>query len=196
MVNHDSHALADVLIYDGIVQGVGLNLQVCGHICMRSLALFNSDDGHMHIASHNTIECTTHAHTHMRTLTLTHIHTPRHAHTQTHKSTHTHTHTHTRTNTQTHTDTHKHTHANFKVSPGTKVVDAHGKLVMPGGIDPHTHLDMPFGGTVSCDDFFSGQVGPRGACAGFSVWLATQKKLFACPEPAPPQQTVGLETFP
>ena len=37
-----------------------------------------------------------------------------------------------------------------------KVIDASGLLVMPGGIDPHTHLDMPFGGTRSSDDFFTG----------------------------------------
>jgi dihydropyrimidinase len=36
-------------------------------------------------------------------------------------------------------------------------IDASGKYVLPGGVDPHTHLDMPFGGTVSCDDFESGQ---------------------------------------
>jgi dihydropyrimidinase len=36
------------------------------------------------------------------------------------------------------------------------VVDASGRLVIPGGIDPHTHLDMPFGGTNSADDFDSG----------------------------------------
>jgi dihydropyrimidinase len=35
-------------------------------------------------------------------------------------------------------------------------IDAKGKLVLPGGIDAHTHLDMPFGGTSSCDDFESG----------------------------------------
>jgi dihydropyrimidinase len=37
---------------------------------------------------------------------------------------------------------------------GAKVVDATGKYVMPGGIDPHTHLEMPFMGQVTCDDFF------------------------------------------
>jgi dihydropyrimidinase len=36
------------------------------------------------------------------------------------------------------------------------VYDARGKYVIPGGVDVHTHLDMPFGGTTSCDDFESG----------------------------------------
>jgi dihydropyrimidinase len=38
-----------------------------------------------------------------------------------------------------------------------RTVDASGKYVLPGGVDPHTHLDMPFGGTVTIDDVESGQ---------------------------------------
>jgi dihydropyrimidinase len=38
-----------------------------------------------------------------------------------------------------------------------RVIDASGKYVLPGGVDPHTHLDMPFGGTVTIDDVESGQ---------------------------------------
>ena len=37
-----------------------------------------------------------------------------------------------------------------------EVIDASGKYLFPGGLDPHTHLDMPFGGTVSADDFETG----------------------------------------
>jgi dihydropyrimidinase len=38
-----------------------------------------------------------------------------------------------------------------------RVIDARGKYVLPGCVDPHTHLDMPFGGTVTIDDVESGQ---------------------------------------
>jgi dihydropyrimidinase len=44
-----------------------------------------------------------------------------------------------------------------------KVIDASGKYVLPGGVDPHTHLDMPFGGTVTIDDVESGQTSAAGA---------------------------------
>src|SRR5436309_1565869 len=37
-----------------------------------------------------------------------------------------------------------------------KIIDASGKLIIPGGIDPHTHMELPFGGTQSSDDFFTG----------------------------------------
>ena len=41
---------------------------------------------------------------------------------------------------------------------GVEVVDANGCYVFPGGIDPHTHLEMPFGGTVTKDDFETGTI--------------------------------------
>src|SRR6202140_5204233 len=50
----------------------------------------------------------------------------------------------------------------------TKVLDASGKYVFPGGIDVHTHLDMPFGGTTSADDF---ETGTRGAAFGGTTTL-------------------------
>jgi dihydropyrimidinase len=40
--------------------------------------------------------------------------------------------------------------------PNADVIDAAGKLVMPGGIDPHVHLDLPMFGTVSSDDHYTG----------------------------------------
>jgi dihydropyrimidinase len=39
-----------------------------------------------------------------------------------------------------------------------RVIGATGKYVLPGGIDVHTHMDMPFGGTTSADDFESGTI--------------------------------------
>ena len=39
-----------------------------------------------------------------------------------------------------------------------RVIEAKGRLVIPGGIDPHTHMDLPFGGTSSSDDFQTGTI--------------------------------------
>ena len=47
------------------------------------------------------------------------------------------------------------------------IVDASGKLVLPGAIDAHTHLAMPFGGTVSSDDYFAGT--RAAACGGTTM---------------------------
>lgn len=54
--------------------------------------------------------------------------------------------------------------ADLAPSDGAKVVDAAGKLVLPGAIDAHTHLAMPFGGTISSDDYFAGT--RAAACGG------------------------------
>uniref|UniRef100_A0A1Q3G4S4 dihydropyrimidinase n=1 Tax=Culex tarsalis TaxID=7177 RepID=A0A1Q3G4S4_CULTA len=46
--------------------------------------------------------------------------------------------------------------ADFVVPGGCRVIDAAGLMVIPGGIDPHTHFQLEFGGTVSVDDFYQG----------------------------------------
>ena len=43
-------------------------------------------------------------------------------------------------------------------APADRVIEARGRYVLPGGVDPHTHMEMPFGGTTTCDDFASGTV--------------------------------------
>jgi dihydropyrimidinase len=45
---------------------------------------------------------------------------------------------------------------NLDAPSGALVIDAGGQYVMPGGIDPHTHMQLPFMGTVTADDFFTG----------------------------------------
>ena len=59
---------------------------------------------------------------------------------------------------------------------GDEVLDATGCYIMPGGIDPHTHLEMPFMGTYSADDFESGT---RAALAGGTTMVVD----FALPSP-------------
>jgi dihydropyrimidinase len=53
--------------------------------------------------------------------------------------------------------------AGIPASAARTVVDATGLLLLPGGVDAHTHLDMPFGGTMSADDF---ETGTRAAAIG------------------------------
>jgi len=65
---------------------------------------------------------------------------------------------------------------NLEVPAGTEVVDASGQLVMPGGIDPHVHMALPFMGTVSADDFESGQT--AGICGGVTMIID-----FCIPQP-------------
>lgn len=45
---------------------------------------------------------------------------------------------------------------NLEAPAHAQVIDAGGQYVMPGGIDPHTHMQLPFMGTVAVDDFFTG----------------------------------------
>jgi dihydropyrimidinase len=59
---------------------------------------------------------------------------------------------------------------------GGEVLDASGCYVMPGGIDPHTHLEMPFMGTYSSDDFESGT---RAALSGGTTMVVD----FCLPSP-------------
>lgn len=46
--------------------------------------------------------------------------------------------------------------ANLDAPSGAEIIDAGGQFVMPGGIDPHTHMQLPFMGTVASEDFYTG----------------------------------------
>ena len=46
--------------------------------------------------------------------------------------------------------------ARHQAPAGTQTLDGAGQYLMPGGIDPHTHMQLPFMGTVTMDDFFTG----------------------------------------
>jgi len=57
--------------------------------------------------------------------------------------------------------------ANLNPGANTQVIDAKGKYVFPGGIDVHVHLQLPFSGTVSADDFENGT--KAAACGGVTT---------------------------
>jgi len=57
---------------------------------------------------------------------------------------------------------------NLVIPGGTRVIDAKGKLVMPGGIDTHTHMQLPFMGTFAVDDFYHGT---KAAIAGGTTMI-------------------------
>src|SRR5882724_12451679 len=69
--------------------------------------------------------------------------------------------------------------ARIDAPAGAKVVDAGGQLVMPGGIDPHTHMELPFMGTTASEDFFTG------TAAGFAGGT-TMIIDFVIPDPKEP----------
>ena len=71
---------------------------------------------------------------------------------------------------------------NLEAPAGARIIDAGGAYVMPGGIDPHTHMELPFMGTVASEDFFSGTsaaaAGGTTTCIDFVI-PAPQESLLS-----------------
>ncbi len=68
-------------------------------------------------------------------------------------------------------------------SPDAQVIEASGKLAMPGGVDPHTHFDLPMFGTVSSDDHYTGH---KAAAFG-----GTTTVMDFVPQPPPSSPVFG-----
>ena len=74
--------------------------------------------------------------------------------------------------------------SNISAPSGAEVIDAAGQFVMPGGIDPHTHMQLPFMGTVASEDFYTGTA--AGLACGTTMIID-----FVIPSP----QTSILEAY-
>ena len=74
--------------------------------------------------------------------------------------------------------------SNISAPNGAEVIDAAGQFVMPGGIDPHTHMQLPFMGTVASEDFYTGTA--AGLAGGTTMIID-----FVIPSP----QTSILEAY-